>query len=129
MVCVRLVRKSNLVNVNLNLKTSGKCSEVFWCIYVIKWWSAGDSNSSPRQCECRALPDELAPHVENYITEEVKNQFKWPRRCEFYRVGKDVKQRGQLYDNKEWFRDRYENPMRMNLHDYLQKQKVLLPGL
>lgn len=26
------------------------------------WWSAGDSNSSPRQCECRALPDELAPH-------------------------------------------------------------------
>ena len=28
-----------------------------------KWWSAGDSNSLPRQCECRALPGELAPHV------------------------------------------------------------------
>ena len=30
--------------------------------FMICWWSAGDSNSSPRQCECRALPDELAPH-------------------------------------------------------------------
>lgn len=27
------------------------------------WWSAADLNRSPRQCECRALPDELAPRV------------------------------------------------------------------
>ncbi len=26
------------------------------------WWSWGDSNSPPLQCECSALPNELQPH-------------------------------------------------------------------
>ena len=27
------------------------------------WWTVGDSNSLPQQCECCALPDELRAHT------------------------------------------------------------------
>ena len=36
------------------------------------WWSMGDSNPRPRQCECRALSAELMPRPINY-TRSLKN--------------------------------------------------------
>ena len=38
---------------------------IFWTIVGVRtfWWSRGDSNSSPQQCECCALPDELLPRM------------------------------------------------------------------
>ena len=32
-------------------------------IDVLLWWSIGDSNSWPLQCECSALPTALMPHI------------------------------------------------------------------
>lgn len=30
---------------------------------VLIWWRRGDSNSRPRECDSRALPTELRPHL------------------------------------------------------------------
>ena len=40
------------------------------------WWSTGESNSSPQQCECCALPDELVPLTCTILSETIM-----PRKC------------------------------------------------
>ena len=50
-VCISIVPASPLLWRGIKL-----------CRMAMYWWSRGDLNPRPRQCECRALPTELRPH-------------------------------------------------------------------
>ena len=47
----------------------------------IFWWTCGDSNPRPSQCECDALPTELQAHKRIlFHVEHMECQFWCPRR-------------------------------------------------